>query len=75
MQYITYIVYIAYIADSHYTSYWALIETDAYSETCQTSKMERFAKIIVPFNYFCIYNIYSMNIGSGINTTVNFKWL
>ena len=32
----------------HCTSYWAVVEAEAYSEYCHTFKMEHFAKTIVP---------------------------
>ena len=31
-----------HIASGNCTNYWAVIETNAYSEHCQTFKMERF---------------------------------
>ena len=33
-----------YIAIRHCTNYWAVTETETYSEHCQTFKMEHFAK-------------------------------
>ena len=33
-----------YVAQGHCTSYWAAFETEAYSEDCQTFKMELFVK-------------------------------
>ena len=36
-----------YIAKGHCTNYLEVIETDAYSEHCQTFKMERFAERIL----------------------------
>ena len=37
-----------YIVYGHCTNYWAVIETETYSEHCQTFKTERSAKIIIP---------------------------
>ena len=33
---------------NHCTNYWVVIETEAYLGHCQTFKMERFAKRIMP---------------------------
>ena len=36
------------VAQDHYTNYWAVTETETYSEHCQTLKMECFAKGKMP---------------------------
>ena len=37
-----------YIAEGHCTNYWAVTQTETYSGHCQTFKMERSAKKIMP---------------------------
>ena len=37
----------ARILMQYMTNYWVVIKTEAYSEHCQTFKMERFAKIVM----------------------------
>ena len=37
-----------YIAESHCTNYWAVIDTEVYSEHFKTHKMDSFAKRIMP---------------------------
>ena len=37
-----------HITQGVFTNYWAVAEKETYSEYCQTFKMERFAKTIMP---------------------------
>ena len=49
-----------------------------YSESCQTSTMERFAKIVNSYNYFCNVSFtrsvtYEINIMDFFNTCLTFN--
>ena len=56
---------IQYIAQGQSTSWWVLIESKAYSEPCQRSK------IIIAFNYFCKALI--LNFWEGSEYLLGFK--
>ena len=53
---------IQYIASGHCTNYWAVIETDAYSEHCQSFKIERFARRIL-LEYRCTTKLFQARAG------------
>ena len=61
-----------YIASGHCTNYWAGIETDMHSEHCETFKMERFAKRIIPECRCATTNFSGQEVGEVCGTKI--RW-
>ena len=54
-----------YIVEGYCTNYWIVIDTKVYPEHCQTFKMERFAKTIIP-ECRCAPGIFKGRKGEGV---------